>query len=319
MPSEPSTQADPPVPAGGAPAIEDGPPAELFVDPARPRGDLPPPRPVTPRGALVRSLLVPGWGLVAAGDRRGILVTPVAVLGLVGLLALGPTYAGGTAVSVVFLGGAVLSVFWAVQALAAWRRAARRRERAGLPADDRGAWAILVVAPFVVIIATGFWVVAGDGASPASRSAAYAAAWWESRETAGSDDFVEPIPPAELAAAWARQDAALQTLLATASAQAGPAGGIDPSRPWDSIRFTEVPAGSDPEHRTVTMTLVKRVVVQDTALGFLPATATQLVPVADIGRIDLRLIGSPPPLAGLPAVHVWLIERVDALGETIGP
>jgi hypothetical protein len=262
---------------------------------------------------------VPGWGLVATGDRRGVLVLIAAVAWLIALAAIAAPYADGTAATLVFLAGAGLAVFWAAQALLAWRQAVRRREALGLTTDDGGAIALLWLAPVVVVAATVFWSLAGAGAGPGARAAAYAEAWWAGRAERASTGFVNALDPTTLEAAWARQAPRLRNLLVSAAAGAGPTGGFDPDRPFDSIRSTEERgSGVDPATRTIALELVRRVPVRDSLLGFFQTTSQRLEPVADIGTIELRLVRTAGPFEGLPPVESWRIARVVALGETIG-
>lgn len=247
------------------------------------------------------------------------MVFAAAILGVLVLVLVALPYADGTAVDVVFLAGAVLLIAWAGQALLAWRRAVRRRERFGQPADDGGATSVLWLAPVVVILATVFWSLAGTGASPGARAAAYAEAWWEGRAERAAGGFTTPVDPATLAAAWARQDPRLRNALVTAAAAAGPSSGIDPDHPFGSIRFSEVgPAGAAGDaSRTIQMEIVKRVRSDDRLLGVLPVTTQETVAVETVGTIELELVRLPGPVGGLPSIDSWRIRRVVALGETI--
>jgi len=246
-------------------------------------------------------------------------VLVVAVAWLIALATIAAPYADGTAATLVFLAGAGLAIFWAAQALVAWRRAVQRRQASEVPTDDGGAMALLWLAPVVVAAATVFWSLAGGGAGPGARAAAYAEAWWAGRAERASTDFVDTLAPATLEAAWARQSPRLRNLLVSAAAQAGPTGGIDPDRPFDSIRSTEEPGdGADATTRTIRLELVSRVPVRDSLFGILQTTSQRLEPVADIGTIELRLVRTPGPVEGLPRVESWRIVRVLALGETIG-
>jgi hypothetical protein len=242
------------------------------------------------------------------------------VAGLAALLLLGLPYADGTAVALVFLAGATLTIGWAAQALAAWRRAVRRRQAFDLPTDDGGALAVLWVAPVTILAATVFWSLSGAGASPGARAATYAGAWWTDRAERAAEGFAPPVDPAALRAAWDRQEARLRNALVAAAAEAGPGGSIDPDRPFESIRFTEEPAtdGDRDTTRTVRLEIVRRVLVSDTILGFVRTRSQRLESVADIGRIELRLERTPGPLGPLPPVETWRIVSVEALGESIG-
>ena len=248
------------------------------------------------------------------------LVLASAVISIVALVVIAAPYADGTAVTVVFLAGAGVAILWAAQALLAWRRAVRRRQPFGLAVDDGGAISLLWLAPPLVVAATVFWSLAGGGSSPAARTAAYAEAWWSGRAERAAEGFEAPLDPAVLEAAWARQAPRLRNLLVAAAAEAGPSGGIDPDRPFESIRSSEVPSGGEAAAttRVIRLELVKRVPARDSLLGIVGTTTQRLEPVAEIGRIELRLVRTPGPVGGLPPVESWRIVRVLALDETIG-
>ena len=285
-------------------------------DPARPRGDLPPSAPIPPTTAALRSLVVPGLGLLASGDRMAAAIAMATVASLtVALLAVLP-YAGGTWVVVPFVIGSAVTIAWAGQAVAAWRRAAWRSERLGLAPG--GGLVLLAIAPLVALSSSTFWAFAGDGASPGARTAAYLSAWWDGRAVAGAAGFVDPPEPGILGATWERQRTRLRNLAVTASAVAGPTGGIDPDRPFASVRVTELPvaAGADADRRTLRLVLVRQDVARDRVLG-LAATTRRVVPVVELGTIELVRVESPHPL-GLPPVARWSVVEVDLLGETIG-
>ncbi len=268
---------------------------------------------------MTRSIVVPGWGSLVAGDIRGVGILAGAAVGLVGLVLLALPYADGTAVALVFLVGAALAIAWVAQALLAWRRAVARRATFDLPTDDGGALAVLWLAPVVIVAATVFWSLAGGGASPSARAAAYAEAWWADRPERAVDGFTSPLDPAAIEAAWARQGPRLRNALVAAAAEAGPGSGIDPDRPFESIRFSQESAdGGDGSTRVIRMEIVRRVQSQESLLGIVRTTSQRLEPVSEIGRIELRLERTPGPFAPMPDVEIWRIVTVTALDETIG-
>jgi hypothetical protein len=131
--------------------------------------------------------------------------------------------------------------------------------------------------------------------------------------------FVDPPPLAVLEASWERQRARLRNVAVTAAAIAGPTGGIDPDRPFASIRAVELrpEAGADRDRLTVRLELVRQEVSRDRFLG-LPSTARRLVPVVELGTIELVRIERPHPIPALPPVGRWAIAGLDILGESIG-
>jgi hypothetical protein len=286
-------------------------------DPTRPRGDLPPPAPITPGGAAGRSLAIPGLGLLATGDRSGAAIAVVAVAGLTLAFAIALPYAPGTTVAIPFLIGAAAILAWAGQAVASWRRAARRTARHGL--EPGGALVLLAMAPLVAAGATAYWAIAGDGASPAARTAAYVTAWWDGRVESGVAAFAAPPGSTTLEAVWGRQGARLRNLALSAAAVTGPSGGIDPDRPFASIRTTELPLGTaaDGGRRTFRLELVRQVAADGRVLG-LPATSTRLVSVVELGTIDVVRVESAHPVGPLPPITRWMVLGFELLGESVG-
>jgi hypothetical protein len=259
---------------------------------------------------------VPGLGSLATGDRRGGLACLVGVGGAALAVAITLPYADGTWVGVPFLAGAALATAWIGQAVVAWRRAAGRAARLG---RDTGDGLVLLAAVVVsALAATSFWSVAGDGASAAARTSAYVTAWRQERVEAARSAMSAPPDVAVLAAAWARQSARLRTIASVAAA-ADPSAGIDPDRPFSSVRSTEVGAspGSADGQRTVRLDLVRHESVPSRVLG-LSTRTTRLVTLAELGTIELRLVETPHPIALMPPVRRWTIVRVDLLGESLG-
>lgn len=319
-------------------------------------GDLPPPRLVSPRGALRRSLLVWGWGQLATGDRRGVLLAILEV-GLVAALArVVAPYAKGTASGLVFLAGAAFLALWAGQAIHAERRAARRWAPYATHPPS-GAVDLLWLAPILVGAATAFWSFSGPATAPDSLLAAYLDAWRTGRTADAARLFAANADPSALGAVWERQGARLDNAAIRAAAAAGPDGGIDPAQPWDAVRWeppgtvggasgaggtgvtsasSAGPSGAassagpgspapssesptDPLGRpVVAATIVRRETVRDTFFGLVPTTTERLVPVADLGTVRLRTVELPGPFDGAPPVVEWRIDEVDLLGERIG-
>ncbi len=283
------------------------------------RSDLPPPTLVTPRGALRRSLALWGWGHVATGSRRGLALVPLELASLALLGWFGPLLATGTWSIVLFLGGALFLATWVGVAVGAYRRAVRRRIAFDLPGADGGAIELLWLAPVVIALASGFWLLPSMRASPEAVLADYVAAW---RGGAPADveaarvGFVTPLSGPLLAGAWERQTARLRNAVIQAAAQAGAASGIEPDQPLGSVRFV---VRGDAAGRRVGVEIVRREAVRDTYFGVLPTTSTRFVPVADLGTIELVLVRSEPLWGGGPAPDEWRIGSVDLLGESLGP
>jgi hypothetical protein len=272
-----------------------------------------------------------GWGQLALGDRRGILLVLAELASVVAFGFLLAPYGGGSAAALVFLGGAGFLSAWAAQALHAERRAARRLAPFHEPHGHGAAIELLWLAPIVVAGATAFWTLSGPSAAPESVLAAYVDSWRAGDVAEASGLFAVVPDRAVLAATWARQSARLSNETIRAAAQAGPSGGIDPQDPWASLRWAPS-TGAPPSATTagrdapseldgrpvVAATIVRHDTVRDSFLGLVPTTSQQLAVVEDLGTIRLRTVELPGPFSGAPPIVAWRIDAVDMLGEQIG-
>jgi hypothetical protein len=290
---------------------------------------LPPPRLVTARGALRRSLLIWGWGQLATGDRRGWLLAGLEAVSLIALVLVGWPAASGSSSDVVFLAGGLFVAAWAAVAIHAYRRAARRRAIFDLVAADGGAVDLLWLSPILIVASTLFWIVGGSGSSADSTTSRYAAAWRHDQAASAGTLFAMPPTVASVHAAWARQDVRLHDELARLSASLGPDAGIDPNAPFDSLRFEPVsdnaPQGSAGDSVTaadtavtISVQVVRLETVQDRFLGLFPTSAVRIVPVEELGTIRLRPVPLPGAYGGAPTTIGWRIEALNLLGEQLG-
>lgn len=288
-------------------------------------GDLPPPRVGSARGAIRRSLVAWGWGQLATGDRRGWLLLALEVVAVVGFALVAIPYARGTSSGLVFIAGAAFVGVWAAQALHAERRARRRLEPFAAGAPAGAAVELLWLAPIVVAGATAFWSLTGPATSPDDLLADYVDLWRTGRAADASVLFAVPPDPVGLEAAWQRQSARLTNETIRAAAQAGAAGGIDPTDPWASVRWNEPDQTSTSTagqgvnvagRFTAGATVVRRETARDSFLGLVPTTSERLVPIDDLGTIGLRTVELPGPLPGTPPVVAWRIDAVQLLGES---
>ncbi len=289
---------------------------------------LPPPRLVTARGALRRSMVLWGWGQIATGDRRGWLLGPIEGLWLLAIVLLGWPAASGLSSNLVFLFGSLFVAAWGAIAIHAYRRASRRRVVFDLPSADGGAVDLLWLSPIVIVAATAFWILGGSGSSADETTSRYAAAWRHSQAAQGSSLFATPPTTVDMVATWVRQDARLVAELARLSASLGPAAGINPLQPFDSLRFEtlsgDAAQGATGTSDTAAQTIVVSVqvvrieTIQGTFLGLLPTTNNRVVPVEELGTIRLRPVPLPPVYSGAPEITGWRIEGLDLLGEQLG-
>jgi hypothetical protein len=98
-----------------------------------------------------------------------------------------------------------------------------------------------------------------------------------------------------------------------AAALYGPTSGIDPDQPFNSLRFTELPATSS-DSALVDVEIVRRQRVETVLLGFIPTATQETVVVEELGMVRLMSQPAPAP-AWLPSfqtgARVWRIETVD--------
>ena len=286
--------------------------------------DLAAPRLVSARGALLRSLVVWGWGQIASRDRRGWLLVPLQPIGVLGLLALGPPLLSGTAVTLVFLAGVGVLVAWLAVAVHAYRRAARRRALVELPAHDGGAIVLLVVAPIAIAASTLLWGVGGRSADPATVVDHYVADWRLGRASDASARFTErPGTNAIVREIWEAQLTALHNELIRLVPRAGPAGGIDPDAPFETIRWVD--AGATPSGgRRVAIEVARRETEHGLLLGLLPVSTQRLIPLEQLGTVELVRVGldlDAPFGLTLPAgpwADAWRIQTVTVMDVTLG-
>lgn len=202
-------------------------------------------------------------------------------------------------------------------ALHAYRHAVRRREAFGLTGADGGAGDLLWLAPVVIVGMTVLWAVGGTLARPDATLTRYVRDWRSGDAEDAASLLVQPVAPEAVGAAWDRQVARLSNELVRLDAAGGPDDGIDPEHPFDSVRFVEAVEGTVGDTQRVDAQVVRRETVSDTFFGLFPTTSQVLVPVADLGWIDLRRIVRPSGRAGVPDDPVWLIAGMDLLGEQL--
>jgi hypothetical protein len=252
---------------------------------------------------LRASLLVWGAGQLRMGDARGWLLLGAEIVWLAGLglsVTLLPT--DRWLICYALLAGFIL--VWVAQGIAAYRAARTRSGRTS------GAGWLLAIAPVVIVLLTGFWLVAGATSSPASTFERYVGAWQEGDPVAAAHLFAEPIDAAALGDAWERQDRGMAGRIG-ALADADPGWELDRQHPERNLRFDYHPgdpvAGADVVRFDIQV--IRRISVPTTFFGLVPASRSETRVVDTIGQADLvrRPVGG---LLGFAGASVWLIERV---------
>lgn len=299
-------------PATGLVAWDDGLDNPLPNPPPGP-GDEVVSRVVSARGALRRSLVLWGWGQLAAGDGRGWLGPPAQALAI-GALTLAVPHAAGVAAPLVYLAAAFVMLLWVAIAVHAWHRARRRRLALG-SGPGGGAHDLLWLAPIAVVLGAGFWVVSGTGADPVLTLDAYLAEIGAGRVDAAAGRW-SGVDAAAVGDGSARQSIALRNVVVRVVAE-DPAAEADADHPLRGLRWRFAgPAATG--GRTYVAEVVRSEPVRTQLFGILPTTAQRLVPVEAVGRVELRPVevASGGPFGPVVA---WRIVRLELGGEVIGP
>jgi hypothetical protein len=265
-----------------------------------------------------------GWGQLATGDRRGWLLVPLQPLAIAVVFVAGPPLVPGAGVTLVYLAGVALLLAWTAVAIHAYRRAVRRRVLVELPGSDGSALALLLFAPLAIAASTALWALGGVAADPATVVDRYVADWRVGRVGAAIARFEErPGTRALVREIWDAQLTALHNELIRLVPRAGPEGGIDPDRPFDTVRWVDggpTPGGG----HLVRLEVARRETVRGLVLGLLPVSSQRLVPLEQLGSVELvRVpIDLPPETAGVvpsgPWAETWRIRSVEVLGVTLG-
>ena len=265
-----------------------------------------------PSGASVlrRGLFIWGLGHIAIGDKRGWLLMALQPLVIVGLLLIAVQLIDGTRWIIVFLPLVAILAFWLAQAIHAYRRAV---ELGAKPGGEMQAAAFL---PVAVAVLTVFWLVGGRHGSPAATLEAYAVALLTGKSDAAAHLYVLPTTKEAVEAAWAEQSDYLKQRVGTLAQQYGPTSGLDPTEPYDNVRFGE-PLSNGPGHQTVEIDIVRSQRVETMLLGIVPTASQESVIVEPVGTITLELVEQPGPdwlPIGRLTSPVWRIE-----GVSVGP
>jgi hypothetical protein len=269
---------------------------------------------VSPRGALRLSLILWGLGQVAAGDRRGWLGLPLQLSALGSLGWFAANAAQGSNAIFVFLGGVAVLALWAFIAGHAYRTATRRHAALDVAPRAAGAFELLWLSPFVVFGSTLLWASGGRLADPGTVAADYVGDWRAGQAEAAIQRFAAPPgDPGAVNQTWTQQLAGLRNDLVRVAAVAGDDVRIDPDDPLDSIVWIAQPTGES-RSAIIDIEAVRTQPVQTQLLGLLPATSQRTETLERLGRIELRLVDLPGPVAG----QGWRIVRVEAGGVALG-
>jgi hypothetical protein len=237
---------------------------------------------------LRRSLFLWGTGHIALGDRRGWVLLLLQPLAIAAVLIIAAQLIDGTRWLIVFPPLGALLAVWLAQALSAYRLAVAKG------AAPTGELQAAMFLPVAVAILTVFWLVGGRHGTPAATLESYALAWMNRQPAAGAALYVAPPATEALADEWTAEEAYLAARLAELAQQFGPQSGLDPDRPFDSIRFAEPVATGDGQ-QTVVLDIVRRQRVETMFLGTVPTATQETVVVERAGTLVLELVSDSPP------------------------
>jgi len=263
---------------------------------------------VPPAAKVLRRAVI-GWGLghVMLGDRRGWLLLIAQPIAIVAVFVLAVTFIDGTRWLVIFPPLVALMVVWVVQAVDAYQRALKMGAQAG------GAMAIVVLLPVALTLLTAFWLLGGRHGSPSATVGAYIEAWMANQPDAAAPLFADGRSTDAVNAQWAAESQMLHDDISAAYATYGDDSGLDPDRPFDSLRFRE-PVTSGDGSVSMVVELVRNERVATTVLGVIPTAGQQEVTVEQEMTVLLdQQLQAPPawlPLDGLDS-YSWKITSID--------
>ena len=269
---------------------------------------MPAARSVPPAAKVLRRAII-GWGLghVLLGDRRGwllLIAQPIAILAVAGLAV---ALIDGTRWLVVFPPLLAVMVVWIVQAVDAYQRAVKLGGKPG------GELSIVVLLPVALTLLTLYWLLGGRHGSAGATLQEYIDAWMRNRPEAAAPLFVTPRTPDSVTAQWDAEAQMLNDHIGAAYSTFGAESGLDPDRPFDSLRFRE-PVTAGDGRVSMNVELVRNERVATTILGIVPTAGQQEVVVERDMTIWLEQEPEAPP-AWLPidglGSYAWKISSID--------
>lgn len=168
---------------------------------------------------------------------------------------------------------------WLGQAVHAHRRAI------ALGAQPGGEIQIAAFLPFALTALTLFWLVGGRHGSPAATVEAYMEAWMDNRPDAAAGLFAVPPMP-EVSSQWTSTLDQIRTNLDAGRTTYGEQSGLDPARPFNSLRVTQVEESGGGARFVVEIVRAERFAT--TVLGIIPTAAQRTVVLEPVVAIELR-------------------------------
>ncbi len=248
------------------------------------------------------------------GDRRGWLLLALQVVAVIGVGLLAAVLIDGTRWLIVFPPLALLVVIWIGQAISAYHLALRRGGSRG------GELSITLLLPLGVGLLTLFWLFGGRHGSPSATLEAYISAWMNDRPDIAAALFTGSPSAAEVSAEWDTERGSIVGRIRDGQLVYGEESGLDPERPFDSLRFTESASGVGVDGRLpMVVEIVRSRAVEATVLGFIPTASQETVVVEQAAVIWLTLEPEREPdwLPSLGAQsYAWKISSIEAVDQT---
>jgi hypothetical protein len=251
---------------------------------------------------LRRALLIWGWGHVTLGERRGWLLVLLQPLAIGGLALAAWQLIDGTRWLAVFVPLVALLVFWVGQAVHAHRRAV------ALGGAPGGELQLALFLPFAFAALTAFWLIGGRHGSPASTVEAYMDAWVANRPDVAQTLFAVPHPASDISEEWQSQLGLITFDISVARASYGVVSGLDPARPFNSLRVSQL--DMPPGHTRFVVEVVRSERFETTLLGVIPTAGQRTVVVEQVLWIDLIEVDESDRAAlALPST-AWRIQSI---------
>lgn len=248
-------------------------------------------------------MLVWGWGHITLGDRRGWILVVLQPLAILGWLFAASQLIDGTRWLAVFVPLVLLLVFWVGQAVHAYRRAI------ALGGAPGGELQLALFLPLALAVFTAFWLLGGRHGSAASTVEAYMEAWEANRPDLALSLFGNAGPqPDSLVAFWDERRSWLTSTIEFKRAIYGPASGLDPDEPFNSLRVTQTsPTGFDVE-------LVRSETFQTSLLGLIQTSGQRTVAIAPV----MHIVVVEQPVTGWLPASVWVVDSKTLGGVQAG-
>jgi hypothetical protein len=249
-------------------------------------------------------LFIWGAGLIRLGKPIGWLLILLEILWIAALvLSVGLLPTDEWVVCYLLL--AAFIVIWVGQAIWAYRVARR------ISGKTTGAAWLLAAAPVLIIVLTGFWLIAGALSSPAATFQRYVGAWQHDDVKAAAPLFATPELYAQMTARWGSEDKLISERVEALN-EATPDLNLNAQDPRSNLRFVEQPISA--ESASFEVQVVHDVSVPGTFLGFIPASRTETQVLAVLGHVTLGRYPIDGYLADTGA-GIWQINGASFSGE----